>query len=46
MESPTSYPPESPMDQEDVPFPCKGCGEVCMKSSADDPSRNSIADTD
>ncbi len=31
MESPTSYPPESPMEQEDIPFPCKGCGEVCMK---------------
>lgn len=30
MESPT-YLPESPMEQEDIPFPCKGCGEVCMK---------------
>ncbi|KAL3494466.1 hypothetical protein BJX62DRAFT_40469 [Aspergillus germanicus] len=34
MESPTSYPPESPMDQEDVPFPCKGCGEILEEGKA------------
>lgn len=28
MESPGMF-PESPMEQDDVPFPCKGCGEVC-----------------
>lgn len=27
MESPVIH-PESPMEQEDVPFPCMGCGEV------------------
>lgn len=27
MESPAGY-PESPMDQDDIPYPCKGCGEV------------------
>lgn len=27
MDSPNTY-PESPMDQEDVVYPCKGCGEV------------------
>ncbi|KAL4873744.1 hypothetical protein BDV12DRAFT_52435 [Aspergillus spectabilis] len=34
MESPTSYPPESPMEQEDVPFPCKGCGEILEEGKA------------
>lgn len=28
VESPGVY-PESPNDQEDVVYPCKGCGEVC-----------------
>lgn len=27
MESPVIH-PESPMEQEDIPFPCMGCGEV------------------
>ncbi|KAI9374984.1 hypothetical protein BJX61DRAFT_217629 [Aspergillus egyptiacus] len=34
MESPTSYPSESLMDQEDVPFPCKGCGEILEEGKA------------
>ncbi|KAL4900333.1 hypothetical protein BDW74DRAFT_96424 [Aspergillus multicolor] len=34
MESPTSYPPESPMEQEDIPFPCKGCGEILEEGKA------------
>ncbi|KAL2865338.1 putative Rho GTPase activator Rga [Aspergillus lucknowensis] len=34
MESPTSYAPESPMEQEDVPFPCKGCGEILEEGKA------------
>jgi|SRR5271154_7093812 len=29
MESPTAY-PVSPMDGDEVAFPCKGCGEVCF----------------
>ncbi|KAJ9201646.1 hypothetical protein DTO164E3_3539 [Paecilomyces variotii] len=33
MESPAGY-PESPMDQEDVPFPCKGCGEILEEGKA------------
>ena len=30
MEAPTvqTVNPESPMEQDDIPFPCKGCGEV------------------
>ena len=27
MESPTGY-PDSPMEQDDAAYPCKGCGEV------------------
>jgi hypothetical protein len=27
MESPALH-PESPMDQEDIPYPCMGCGEI------------------
>jgi hypothetical protein len=27
MESPAIH-PESPMEQDEVPFPCMGCGEV------------------
>ncbi|KAL4950822.1 hypothetical protein BDW69DRAFT_171335 [Aspergillus filifer] len=34
MESPTSYPPESPMEQEDIPIPCKGCGEILEEGKA------------
>ncbi|KAL2824896.1 hypothetical protein BDW59DRAFT_80385 [Aspergillus cavernicola] len=34
MESPTSFPPESPMEQDDVPFPCKGCGEILEEGKA------------
>ncbi|KAL4934614.1 putative Rho GTPase activator Rga [Aspergillus undulatus] len=34
MESPTSYPPESPMEQEDIPVPCKGCGEILEEGKA------------
>ncbi|PKY08822.1 chimaerin [Aspergillus campestris IBT 28561] len=33
MESPAVY-PESPMEQEDVPFPCKGCGEILEEGKA------------
>lgn len=31
MESPAvqAVNPDSPMEQDDIPFPCKGCGEVC-----------------
>jgi hypothetical protein len=29
MESPGAY-PESPLDQDDVVYPCKGCGEVAL----------------
>ncbi|PWY94885.1 Rho GTPase activator Rga [Aspergillus sclerotioniger CBS 115572] len=32
MESP-AY-PESPMDQDDIPFPCKGCGEILEEGKA------------
>ena len=28
MELPASYHPESPMEGDDTPYPCKGCGEV------------------
>lgn len=31
MDSPGAY-PESPLDQDDVVYPCKGCGEVFTKS--------------
>ncbi|KAL4809375.1 hypothetical protein BDV18DRAFT_79653 [Aspergillus unguis] len=34
MDSPTSYPPESPMEQEDIPIPCKGCGEILEEGKA------------
>ena len=30
MESSAGY-PDSPMDQDEAAFPCKGCGEVCQK---------------
>ncbi|KAJ5740608.1 hypothetical protein N7493_000480 [Penicillium malachiteum] len=33
MESP-SLQPESPMDQEDIPFPCMGCGEILEEGKA------------
>ncbi|KAH8698411.1 putative Rho GTPase activator Rga [Talaromyces proteolyticus] len=33
MESP-SINPESPMDQDDVPYPCKGCGEILEEGKA------------
>ncbi|KAL5361782.1 hypothetical protein BJX96DRAFT_152798 [Aspergillus floccosus] len=33
MESPATH-PESPMDQDDVPFPCKGCGEILEEGKA------------
>ncbi|KKK12695.1 hypothetical protein AOCH_000364 [Aspergillus ochraceoroseus] len=33
MESPAPY-PESPMEQDDVPFPCKGCGEILEEGKA------------
>ncbi|KAB8078142.1 hypothetical protein BDV29DRAFT_20951 [Aspergillus leporis] len=33
MESPAAY-PESPMEQDDVPFPCKGCGEILEEGKA------------
>ncbi|PYH81465.1 RhoGAP-domain-containing protein [Aspergillus uvarum CBS 121591] len=32
MESP-GY-PESPLDQDDIPFPCKGCGEILEEGKA------------
>ncbi|PIA99271.1 Rho GTPase-activating protein 15 [Cercospora beticola] len=33
MESPSTY-PESPMEQEDVVYPCKGCGEILEEGKA------------
>ncbi|KAL6702450.1 Rho-type gtpase-activating protein [Coniothyrium glycines] len=33
MESPTGY-PESPLDQDDVVYPCKGCGEILEEGKA------------
>ncbi|KAL1969361.1 hypothetical protein VTN77DRAFT_9554 [Rasamsonia byssochlamydoides] len=33
MESPAGY-PESPMDVDDIPFPCKGCGEILEEGKA------------
>ncbi|KAE8394893.1 hypothetical protein BDV23DRAFT_126874 [Aspergillus alliaceus] len=33
MESPAAY-PESPMEQDDNPFPCKGCGEILEEGKA------------
>lgn len=33
MESPVIH-PESPMEQEDVPFPCMGCGEILEEGKA------------
>lgn len=35
MESPGVY-PESPNDQEDVVYPCKGCGEVLYTTNGDE----------
>ncbi|KAI9923789.1 hypothetical protein ASPWEDRAFT_501109 [Aspergillus wentii DTO 134E9] len=34
MESPAVYPPDSPLEQDDVPFPCKGCGEILEEGKA------------
>lgn len=31
MDSPTSY-PESPLDPDEAAYPCKGCGEVSMRT--------------
>lgn len=28
MESPAGF-SDTAMDQDDIPYPCKGCGEVC-----------------
>ncbi|KAM3423768.1 hypothetical protein BST61_g1172 [Cercospora zeina] len=33
MESPSTY-PESPLEQEDVVYPCKGCGEILEEGKA------------
>ncbi|CRG89723.1 Rho-type GTPase-activating protein 1 [Talaromyces islandicus] len=33
MDSPAVN-PESPMDQEDIPYPCKGCGEILEEGKA------------
>ncbi|EAW07564.1 putative Rho GTPase activator Rga [Aspergillus clavatus NRRL 1] len=33
MESPGMF-PDSPMEQDDVPFPCKGCGEILEEGKA------------
>ncbi|KAF1850716.1 RhoGAP-domain-containing protein [Cucurbitaria berberidis CBS 394.84] len=33
MESPGAY-PESPLDQDDVVYPCKGCGEILEEGKA------------
>ncbi|KAJ5152095.1 hypothetical protein N7492_010390 [Penicillium capsulatum] len=33
MESPVNH-PESPMEQEDVPYPCMGCGDVLEEGKA------------
>lgn len=32
--SPNTTYPESPMDQEDVVYPCKGCGEILEEGKA------------
>ncbi|KAK4632034.1 Rho GTPase-activating protein 15 [Fulvia fulva] len=34
MDSPNTTYPESPMDQEDVVYPCKGCGEILEEGKA------------
>ena len=33
MDSPAAY-PESPMEQDDAAYPCKGCGEVRLSQLA------------
>ncbi|KAI5367944.1 Putative Rho GTPase activation protein [Septoria linicola] len=33
MDSPSTY-PESPMEQEDIVYPCKGCGEILEEGKA------------
>ncbi|PGH11520.1 hypothetical protein AJ80_07086 [Polytolypa hystricis UAMH7299] len=33
LESPTGY-PESPLDQDDILYPCKGCGEILEEGKA------------
>ncbi|KAK1140757.1 Rho-type gtpase-activating protein [Aspergillus melleus] len=33
MESPAAY-PESPMEQDEIPVPCKGCGEILEEGKA------------
>jgi len=33
MDSPAAY-PESPMEQDDAAYPCKGCGEVRLPQPA------------
>lgn len=33
MDSPAAY-PESPMEQDDAAYPCKGCGEVRLSQPA------------
>lgn len=35
MESPAGYPgfPDSPMEQDEAAYPCKGCGEVLHQPS-------------
>lgn len=35
MDSPGAY-PESPTDQDDVVYPCKGCGEVLIYPTLQD----------
>src|SRR5271155_1344570 len=34
MDSPTAY-SDSPLDPDDIAYPCKGCGEVCRISRQD-----------
>ncbi|GCB22712.1 beta-chimaerin [Aspergillus awamori] len=44
MESP-AY-PESPMDQDDIPYPCKGCGEILEEGKAFELGRFALSPLD
>lgn len=45
MDSPAAY-PESPMEQDDAAYPCKGCGEVRLSQPAITSKPNSDRLTD